>query len=182
MQKFIYNNYIFISNDYPHNRNCYQRLLRIKCHKTGKFFSLQKLFTKFAQTPLPPPRRRRCFQREHSRCRMRAGGSFFRVILPFMVCSKLSPAADMDVGGQSVHIPPELIPVVGWIEFCEADIQIEIFFGSGRSDGFQCLIKKTRRFWDFVGFSAMQHRPRTFMSIHDIFCSSLKGLFTRILW
>ena len=38
----------------------------------------------------------------------------------------------MDVCGQSVHITPKLILVVRRVEFGEADIQIEIIFGSER--------------------------------------------------
>ena len=60
-----------------------------------------------------------------------------------MVCSKLSPAADMDIDRQLIHITAELILVVRRVKFCEADLQIEIVFGPGRSDGRQRLIKKT---------------------------------------
>jgi hypothetical protein len=72
----------------------------------------------------------------------------------------------MDVCGQSVHITPELILVVRRVEFGEADIQIEMIFGSGGSDGFLGLVKKPQCFWDFVGFAAQQCLSHTFTGIH----------------
>jgi len=83
-----------------------------------------------------------------------------------MVCSKLSPAADMDIGRQLIHITPKLILVVRRVKFCEANLQIEIIFGPGRSDGCQRLIKKPQRLWNFIGFAATQCLAHTFTGIH----------------
>jgi hypothetical protein len=78
----------------------------------------------------------------------------------------MAAASIMDVGGQLVHIAPELILIVRRIEFCEANIKIEIIFGLDRSDGFKRLVKKTQCFWEFVGFAAEQCLSHAFPGIH----------------
>jgi hypothetical protein len=85
-----------------------------------------------------------------------------------MVCSKLSPNADMDVFRQSFYIKAGFSLVVRRIEFGEANIQIEIIFGSGRSDGRQRLVKKPQSSGILSGLR------------HSLACLTRSRAFTKI--
>jgi hypothetical protein len=88
------------------------------------------------------------------------------MILPFMIGAKLSLVAHMDVFREAFQIVPKRILIVGRIEFCVADVQIEIRFWFYRSDGLQGLVKESEGFWDLVRFAAEQRFSHTFAGIH----------------
>ena len=55
---------------------------------------------------------------------------------------------------------------IGWVEYCKADIQDEIAFGSSRSDSLQRLFIGSQRFGDLVETAAEQFLSHALTAIH----------------